>query len=83
MGSEALRPPEVEEDSIYQSHLTAFDAQNLAIQELTNEFVQSGMNLKDLLVDMMMTPWFRASSIDESKVTDSLLQAHELANLGN
>jgi len=83
MGKEILKLPEVEDDSIYASQLSAYDAQNQTIQSLGSEFFTSGMNLKDLLVDMLMTPWFRTAEVDESSLSDTLRAAHSLADLGS
>ncbi len=83
IGSEVLSAPEVESDVDYQAQLIAYDAQNQAIQSLANEFMSSGMNLKDLLVEIMLTPWFRASSIDTTQLTSELQQAHDLAETGS
>jgi len=83
MGSEVLKLPEVETDVNYSAQLAAYDAQNNLIEELADDFFYGGMNLKDLLVEMMMSKFFRALSTDESQTSDVMLEAHELANLGS
>ena len=78
-----MRLPEIESDFNYADQLAAYDAQNATIEALAEQFMSSGMNFKDLLVDMMMTPWFRAGSIDAAESTPSKISAHGLANIGS
>ena len=59
--------PEVESDVDYQAQLVAYDAQNQEIQSLAQQFMSSGQNLKDLLVEMMMSSWFRPWERPRSK----------------
>lgn len=83
IGSELLTQPEVQSDANYQSKLMAYDAQTAAIQSLADNFIADGMNLKNLLVEMAMSPWFRASNVDESTLDPVEAEAHALANLGS
>jgi len=55
MGSKVLLAPAVTEDNGYQAQLLAYEAQTATIEELAQDF-SSHFNLKDLLVEMMMTP---------------------------
>ncbi len=82
-GNTPLIRPEVEEDETFQAQLMAYDEQTRTINELAERFGAEGMNLKSLLVDMVMSDWFRAKSVDESQLTDSLRQAQEYAGIGN
>jgi hypothetical protein len=82
-GADPLLQPEVESDANYAARLMAFDAQSASIQELADTFIDADMNLKDLIVDMVMSPWFRTASIDESNLDPIVAQAHELADLGS
>ncbi|MFT4888591.1 MAG: hypothetical protein ACI8V0_002826, partial [Pseudohongiellaceae bacterium] len=83
IGSELLEQPEVQSDANYAAKLMAYDAQTATIQTLTDGFVSGGMNLKDLLVDMAMSPWFRASSVNDGDLDSVEAQAHSLANLSS
>jgi cytochrome c5 len=83
IGSGLLTQPEVQSDANYESKLMAFDAQTAAIQSLANNFAADGMNLKNLLVEMAMTPWFRAAGVNESSLDPIEAEAHSLANLGS
>ena len=83
-GEVALLPPEVETDETYDADLIAFTAQNQEIQRLAELFREginggSALNLKDLLVEMVMSPWFRAGS---HMVTDTQHLA-ALASVGS
>ena len=67
MGSEVKTAPESTEDADFISKLAAFNEQNQFIEELGAAFAKGinggkPYNLKDLLVEMMMSPWFRAKS---------------------
>jgi hypothetical protein len=83
IGSELLIQPEVQTDANYAAKLMAYDAQSASIQTLVDGFSNSGMNLKDLLVEMALTPWFRASVINEAELDPVEAEAHSLANLGS
>jgi hypothetical protein len=75
MKSSLLLPPAVMEDQGYQAHLLAYQAQAEAVQELADTFTASNFNLKDLLTEMMMSPWFRARTSNEQVSSDALLVA--------
>ncbi|BCD99706.1 hypothetical protein MARGE09_P3908 [Marinagarivorans cellulosilyticus] len=65
MAEELIEAPEALEDANYAEQLAAFDAQNTFIQTLADDFrvgINGGAayNLKDMLVEMLMSPWFRA-----------------------
>jgi len=83
IGDQVLNLPEVEEDATYQAQLAAYDAQNSTIQDLVTVFNQSDMNLKDTLVEMMMSPWFRIGAVEDSELSPTLQAAQDLANVGN
>ncbi len=81
IGTEVLYPPEVESDATYISQLAAYDAQNQTIQEIADRFTAGGMNLRDLLVDLFVSDWFRVERVESTEST--LLAAHEFAQLGS
>ena len=65
MAEGLIAAPEALEDIHYAEQLAAFDAQNTFIQALADDFrvgINGGAayNLKDVLVEMLMSPWFRA-----------------------
>jgi hypothetical protein len=83
MGRTPYSEPENPEDVDYQSKLAAYAAEQEMMNEVASNFVSgsagSGQhNLKDLLVELVMTDHFRSSSV--SQVSD--LQAIELAEVG-
>lgn len=61
MNSEVLLAPAVATDSNYQAKLAAYQAQATSIEQFATIF-RTHYNLKTLLVDMMMSPWFRAKA---------------------
>jgi len=75
MKSSVLLPPAVVEDQDYQARFLAYQAQSAAVQELATAFSASNFNLKDLLADMMMSPWFRAGTNNDPTSSDALLAA--------
>ena len=65
-GRQPLVAPEESADGDFEAKLTAFETQNSYIESLGQQFgdgfTQMGpFNLKDLLVEIIMGPWFRAS----------------------
>ena len=70
MGSEVAEPPEDEEDPDFEGRLLAASAQELEVQRLARGFrrgFQGGQpyNLKDLLVEIVLSPWFRADAVED------------------
>jgi hypothetical protein len=79
MGTEVLIAPEVSTDQDYAEQLATFDAQNAFIESLGAAFatgIGSGTayNLKDLLTEMMMSPWFRAKDLGAGSAAAVLSQ---------
>ncbi len=83
IGTDPVAQPEVQTDATYAAQLLAYNAQSASIAELAETFSSSGMLLKDLLVDLIMSPWFRAESVDAAMLGTVQLAAHDFANLGN
>ena len=78
MGTKILFAPTVVEDDGYAAQLVAYNAQARIIEALAGDF-SLHFNLKDLLVEMMMTSWFSPESVDNSEHLDS----HIVAELGS
>ncbi len=83
IGTEVLSAPEEAGDGDYDAQLAAYNAQDAAIQEFASNFTRSGLNLKNLLVEMVLSPWFGSAAVDSAQLTSSLLLAHEIAELGS
>jgi hypothetical protein len=79
MGAELLKAPEVATDLDYAARLAAYEAQQAAIETLTDSFVQSGLSLKALLVEMVLGRWYRADSLDGTAVSAVQSAARALA----
>ena len=68
MGVEVAEPPEDKNDSDFEAMLLASNAQTAEVERLAEAF-RTGIaggepyNLKDLLVEITLSPWFRAKSI--------------------
>ena len=74
MGSEVAEPPEDESDADFEGLLLASSAQAAEVERLARGF-QRGFhgrqpyNLKDLLIEIVLSRWFRADSVaDEDPV---------------
>ena len=71
MGSEVAEPPEDEEDADFEGLLLAANAQGAEVARLARGF-RGGFsggrrhNLKDLLVEMVLSRWFRADAIGDA-----------------
>lgn len=69
MGRDSYAEPENPEDSDYQSRLAAYTAEQELMQTVAQRFVVGSAgngdhNLKDLLVDLVLSDHFRAASVD-------------------
>jgi len=88
-GKPLLDRPAVETDNGYAAKLAAYSAQQKEIERLA-EYLEQGMNAKDMLVEMFMSPWFSSESVSgssydsahlESKLgSDQLLTPKQFAN---
>jgi hypothetical protein len=78
MGAKALVPPEVETDADYQARRNAYRAQELQISTLASQFRSNNLNARELLTDMILSPWFRAKAATPEASDRSV----ELADLG-
>ena len=70
MGSEVAEPPEDEGDADFEGLLLAANAQGAEVTRLANGFRRgfrgrAAYNLKDLLVEMVLSKWFRADVVED------------------
>ena len=79
-GSEPLLPPVNAEASDAGQQIRAFNAQQALISDLADGFEASGFDLKSLLADMVMSPWYRHSTL--SNPADLESRQIELATVG-
>ena len=83
MGVEVAEAPEDKNDSDFEAMLLASNAQTAEVERLADAF-RTGIadgepyNLKDLLVEITLSPWFRAESISG----DNPVRAAALRNAG-
>ena len=80
MGVEVATPPEDENDSDFEAMLLTSNAQTAEVERLAEAF-RTGIadrepyNLKDLLAEIMLSPWFRAETIsDDNPVRTAALR---------
>ncbi len=71
MGSEVAEPPEDEGDADFEGLLLAANAQGAEVERLARGFRRGfrggpAYNLKDLLVEMVLSKWFRADAIEDA-----------------
>ena len=71
MGSEVAEPPEDEEDADFEGLLLAANAQGVEVTRLANGFRRgfrgrAAYNLKDLLVEIVLSKWFRADTVEDT-----------------
>mgnify|MGYP001943073394 CR=1 FL=1 len=64
VGSKPVYAPEISSDYDYDSKTAVYNAQSAFINEVSNS-LREHMNLKDTLVDVVMSKWFRASKMTE------------------
>ena len=70
LGVEIAEPPEDRNDSDFEAMLLASNAQSAEVERLAEAFrtgIAGGKpyNLKDLLVEIVLSPWFRAESVED------------------
>ena len=71
MGSEVTRPPEDAGDAGFEGQLLAANAQGAEVTRLANGFRRGfhggpAYNLKDLLVEIVLSKWFRADAVTDA-----------------
>ena len=71
MGREVAEPPEDEGDADFEGRLLAANAQGAEVTRLANGFRRGfrggrKYNLKDLLVELVLSKWFRADSVESA-----------------
>ena len=71
MGSEVAVPPEDEGDVDFEGLLLAANAQGAEVERLARGFRsgfhgRSAYNLKDLLVEIVLSKWFRADAVEDA-----------------
>ena len=71
MGQEVTRPPEAEGDAGFEGQLLAANAQGAEVTRLADDFRRGfhggrAYNLKDLLVEMVLSTWFRAAAVTDT-----------------
>ena len=71
MGSEVAEPPEDEGDADFEGRLLAASAQGAEVTRLANGFRRGfrgrvAYDLKDLLVEMVLSRWFRADAVQDA-----------------
>ena len=69
MGSEVAEPPEDEGDADFEARLLAANAQGAEVKRLARGFRRgfyggASYNLKDLLVEIVLSRWFRADAVE-------------------
>ena len=71
MGSEVAEPPEDEGDADFEALLLAANAQGAEVERLARGFRlgfqgRGAYSLKDLLVEIVLSEWFRADAIEDA-----------------
>ena len=71
MGSEVAEPPEDDGDADFEGLLLAANAQGAEVARLANGFRRgfqgrAAYNLKDLLVEIVLSQWFRADVVEDT-----------------
>ncbi|MCH1555967.1 MAG: DUF1588 domain-containing protein, partial [Pseudomonadales bacterium] len=74
MGQEMVAAPEVEGDADFQDKLALFEAQNEYAKTLGAQFaagIEGGapFNGRDLIIELLLSPWFRADAKEASSIS--------------
>ena len=73
--------PEDADGPDYEQRLRAYNAQESLVAELALSFVAADYRLKELLAEMLLSPWYRGSGVADADVARS--RAVELATVGS
>ena len=65
MGQEIVNAPEEANDSDFNDKLAIYEAQQTSIKDIAQKFKTSNFNLKVMLAEMVMSPWFAATGLSE------------------
>ena len=81
MGSEVEEPPTDQDDADFQGRLLASNAQTAEVKRLAHGFRHGfgglpAYNLKDLLVEIVLSRWFRAESLEDADPVRVATLAH-------
>ena len=81
MGSEVAEPPEDETDADFEGLLLAANAQGAEVTRLVNGFRRgfhgrAAYNLKDLLVEIVLSKWFRAAGVADADPVRAIALRH-------
>ena len=80
-GAEPLMLPEDPDGPDYEQRLRAYNAQESLVAELAQSFVAADYRLKELLADMLLSPWYRGSGVADADAAK--FRAVELATVGS
>jgi hypothetical protein len=83
IGSELLTAPEAKEDQNYQARLQAYEAQQAEIQRLADNFAKSGLSVKNLLADLVLSKWYRADKLTGTPISSVTSSARSLARVSS
>lgn len=81
LGAELLALPEDPEGPNYDQRLRAYNAQEALVAELGAKFVAADYRAKELFADMMLSPWYRVSGVEDAAIAKA--RAVELATVGS
>ena len=78
-GSPLLDRPASPGDYGYQEAILAYDSQQEAVKRFAEGLDQSNLNIKDMFINMVLSPWFRGESAENSDFANAQL----LSDLGS
>ena len=78
-GSPLLDRPASPGDYGYQEAILAYDTQQEAVKGFANGLDQSNLNIKDMFINMVLSPWFRGESAENPDFANAQL----LSDLGS
>lgn len=72
VGDEPIRAPSPTDDSIqsteeFDARMRAYDRQHADLQAIADDFVLGGANFKNVIVGVVLSPWYRAENAELNK----------------
>ena len=80
-GADPLAMPEDTEGPDYGQRMRAYNAQESLVAELADRFIDAEYRAKELLADMIMSPWYRVSGTENMDDADA--RDIELSTVGS
>lgn len=78
IGQEPMLPPTDNSDPEFNAKFQAYLGQYYALSEIADNFVKSNYNFKQIIKDLVMSPYFRGENVSEKTVASQVEKFQEI-----